>query len=359
MKKKNTLFLVSLLSFLFLFPLQNPKAAVFSDVSPTHTYYDDIMYLLDKNVIEEANTFGLSKIVTREEVAVMIAKALQLDSTPRDTIFDDVSSSNKNSGYIQSAVEAGIIKGYSDGQFKPNTEVTRGHMATFIARALDLPAGSKTFSDVPKGHTAYDAVGQLAAANITTGYSDGTFKPSNNLTRAHISAFLARAIRYHETGVAIPVPPQNSTTDLSNTAVSLSDAVNVFRNVHASAQIYSVELKPIFRKLYYKIKALDQSREYEMLIDANTKQILSDKSEVEYDRESILNFNTIVDPTIALKVASNHYLVSGISPTSWELEMDNGKQLYKIKYEKKSPEIELEVIINASTGKLLYVDVDD
>ncbi|MGN4125496.1 S-layer homology domain-containing protein [Lysinibacillus sphaericus] len=46
-------------------------------------------------------------------------------------------------------------------------------MATFIARAFDLPAGTKIFSDVPTNHTAYQAVKQLAAAGIMTGYEDG------------------------------------------------------------------------------------------------------------------------------------------------------------------------------------------
>lgn len=57
---------------------------------------------------------------------------------------------------------------------------------------------ARTFKDVKKGHTAYEAVSQLAAAKITTGYEDGRFKPANNLTRAHISAFLARAVKYQE-----------------------------------------------------------------------------------------------------------------------------------------------------------------
>lgn len=206
MNKKIAMFLIFLLSFSILLPVKNSKAAGFSDIPTTHANYDDIMFLLDKRVIEEASTFGVATIVTREEVAVMIAKALQLDGTPRDTKFSDVPSSNQNSGYIQSAAEAGIINGYDGGIFKSTTQVTRGHMAAFIARAFDLPAGSKTFTDVPSNHTAFDAVKQLAAANITTGYADGTFKPQNNLTRAHISAFIARAIRYQETGTAIPTP---------------------------------------------------------------------------------------------------------------------------------------------------------
>ncbi|MER2105925.1 MAG: S-layer homology domain-containing protein [Solibacillus sp.] len=170
----------------------------YKDVPTTHNNYEDITYLLEHNIIEERTTYGINDIVTREEVAVMIAKALQLDGTPSATKFSDVPKSHPTSGYIQSAVEAGIIKGYDDGTFKPNGKITRGHMATFIARAFDLPSGAQTFKDVPKGHTAYEAVQQLAVAGITTGYEDGTFRPTQNLSRAHISAFLTRALIYHE-----------------------------------------------------------------------------------------------------------------------------------------------------------------
>ena len=172
---------------------------VFTDVPITHPNYEDIGYLLDKAVISSnQKVYGVKDIVTREEVAVMVAKAKNLDGTPRDTKFKDVPKSNPNSGYIQSAVEAGIIKGYDDGTFRPTVKVTRGHMAAFIARAFELPNGNKTFKDVASNSTAYKAVSQLAAAGITTGYEDNTFKPQNNLTRGHISAFLARALRYED-----------------------------------------------------------------------------------------------------------------------------------------------------------------
>ncbi len=130
----------------------------------------------------------------------MLAKALKLDNSPSATGFKDVPKTHKYSGYIYAATKAGIIKGYPDGTFKPDQKVTRGHMATFIARAYPLPAGNQTFKDVPKGHTAYEAVKQLAKAGITTGYTDGTFKPQTNLSKAHLATFMARAIRYQETG---------------------------------------------------------------------------------------------------------------------------------------------------------------
>lgn len=214
MKKYFISFLAFILVLAMTLPIQNASAKqVFTDVPPTHSNYKDIMFLLEQGVISDNNkTYGVQDIVTREEVAVMVAKAVKLDGTPRTTKFSDVPKSNPNSGYIQSAVEAGIINGYSDGTFKPTAKVTRGHMAAFIARAFDLPKGTKTFSDVKKGHTAYEAVSQLAAANITTGYPDGTFKPNNNLTRAHISAFLARAIQYEEgqSNGSTPTPPSSS-----------------------------------------------------------------------------------------------------------------------------------------------------
>lgn len=200
------------------------SAQSFSDVPTSHSNYEDITYLLNEGVIDQSSKFGVSDIVTRAEVAVMIAKAVGLDGTPRATKFSDVPKSNKNSGYIQSAVEAGIINGYDDGTFKPNAKVTRGHMAAFISRAFDLPTGSKSFSDVKKGHTAYEAVSQLAAAGITTGYEDGTFKPSNNLTRAHIAAFLSRAMKLGVTAVeTTPTTPAPTPTPVPESKPSVSN----------------------------------------------------------------------------------------------------------------------------------------
>lgn len=199
--------------------------AAYKDVPATHQNYTDIMFLLDRGVIDDANTYGVSEIITREEVAVMVAKALGLDSTPRATDFKDIPTHHKNSGYIQSAVEAGIIKGYSNGTFQPANKVTRGQMAAFLGRAFELPVSSITFKDVKPKDTGAEFVGGLAAAKITTGYGDGTFKPQANLTRAHISVFIARALRFEETGLAIP-PVSNrgnenglgSNTDVSEPA---------------------------------------------------------------------------------------------------------------------------------------------
>lgn len=241
MKKIFSILLVFFLLFSLFLPTQKYSAS--------NSNNEDIKFLVEKGVIENAASCVVANIVTREQVAVMISKALKLDGTQRDTKFTDVPKSNINSGYIQSAVEAGIINGYNDGTFKPNAQVTRGHMVAFIARAFDLPAGNKTFKDVPANHTAYEAVKQLAAANITTGYSDGTFKPEGSLTCAHIVAFVSRAIRYQETGVAIPTPiPSPAPTpspepDLSSGTYVIPGAPTSFKNCSALNEYYPYGVK--------------------------------------------------------------------------------------------------------------------
>ncbi|OCS88408.1 S-layer homology domain-containing protein [Caryophanon tenue] len=242
MKKIFSLAVICLISFTLVTP-----TFAFNDVPKTHSNYEDIMYLLNNGIIEDSAAFGVKEIVTREEVAIMIAKAKGLNSTPVDTDFSDVKKTNKNSGYIQAAKDLGIINGYEDGTFRPNAKVTRGHMAAFISRAFDLPTGTKTFKDVPVNHTAYVAVSELAAANITTGYEDGTFKPQNNLTRAHIVAFLARTVKYTK-GIApispTPAPtkpapaPTKPTGDINSGTYVIPGAPTGFKNCTALREYY-------------------------------------------------------------------------------------------------------------------------
>ncbi|MET4563448.1 hypothetical protein ABIA69_004645 [Lysinibacillus parviboronicapiens] len=142
------------------------------------------------------------KLSNRAEAIVEIGKLLGLDGTQRETQFKDVPKSHYASGYIQSAVDRGIVSGYPDGTFKPSQELTRAHAAIFISRAFGskLPTGNVTFKDVNKDNSAYSAIQQLVAAGITDGYTDGTFKPNNKLTQAHLKTFISRTDSYLQTG---------------------------------------------------------------------------------------------------------------------------------------------------------------
>jgi hypothetical protein len=96
---------------------------------------------------------------------------------------------------IERLRRAGVTSGYPDGTFRPDAAVDRGQMATFITRAARLPPGRGTgFRDVPRRHPHHDGIQSVATAGIAEGHPDGTFRPSRDVTRAQMAAFLARAL---------------------------------------------------------------------------------------------------------------------------------------------------------------------
>ena len=84
----------SLMIMLAVFCLVAPVAgqAVFRDLPKTYTFYDDIKYLTEKEIITgfPSEMFIADQNVTRQQAAIMIGRALELNEEPRDTKFSDV-----------------------------------------------------------------------------------------------------------------------------------------------------------------------------------------------------------------------------------------------------------------------------
>lgn len=131
-------------------------------------------------------TFKPGKEVTRAEAVRMfvtlVNEGKELPKNPT-TKFKD--ANNKwYSDEINFAVSKGFISGYSDGTFKPNQGITRAEFAQMIAVFVkDGYPGSSNFKDV-KGHWASNAIDQLYGNKTIKGFPDGTFKPDQKLTRA-------------------------------------------------------------------------------------------------------------------------------------------------------------------------------
>ncbi|WP_050182640.1 N-acetylmuramoyl-L-alanine amidase [Domibacillus robiginosus] len=177
-----------LLALLLLIPFVGTnftaQAAGFSDVPSRAS--KEVNYLAEGGIANGSSTtiFASDKIVTRAEAAVFIGRALQLNGKQRETSFKDVGSGNFASGYIQSAVEKGILSGYDGGRFQPDGQVTRGEMAVMLSKAFGYSFGG-TLSGATKA---------LMSQGIARGLEDGTFGSDNLITRVDFSVFLARAI---------------------------------------------------------------------------------------------------------------------------------------------------------------------
>ncbi|MDW0111128.1 S-layer homology domain-containing protein [Sporosarcina aquimarina] len=201
MKKVLVIVLTLILAFSGLV-ISKVEAAQFSDVPSNHRFYNDVQYLTEKGVISPSGSkFGVDQKITREEVAVMVSKAVGLNGKQTSTKFKDVPSSLTSSGYINSAVKAGIIAGFPDGTFRPKEIVTRGQMAIFLSRAFKLTEEANTnFKDMSPSVSSYKNVRHIVKAGITTGYPDNTYRPNETLSRGQIVAFLSRALFLKESG---------------------------------------------------------------------------------------------------------------------------------------------------------------
>ena len=129
--------------------------------------------------------------VSREQMASFLRRALGLPAASTDYFWDDAGSAHQDD--INRVAQAGIANGCGGGAFCPANLVTREQMASFLARALGLPpAGVDYFWD-DNGSMHEDAINRLAAAGITTGCAGGQYCPSASVTREQMAAFLHRA----------------------------------------------------------------------------------------------------------------------------------------------------------------------
>ena len=131
----------------------------------------------------EDSTFRPEGNMTRAEAAAMLARLQGLDlSNKARPNFVDVRSGWYNAA-INAVVNAGYMKGYPDGTFRPNGKITRAEFAQMIKAIDKANTGMAPFADA-KGHWAEAAINQAYANDRIAGYPDGTFRPNNHITRA-------------------------------------------------------------------------------------------------------------------------------------------------------------------------------
>ncbi|KMN41628.1 5'-nucleotidase C-terminal domain-containing protein [Lysinibacillus sp. LK3] len=108
--------------------------------------------------------------------------------------FSDVKESHADFEGISTLYAAGIISGYPDGTFKPDTNVTRGQAAKMIAGALKLDTKEvedPKFTDISASNPYYGSIAALVGLNVITGYGDNTFRPNQTITHGDLAKILA------------------------------------------------------------------------------------------------------------------------------------------------------------------------
>ncbi|MFC4302010.1 leucine-rich repeat protein [Cohnella boryungensis] len=144
-------------------------------------------------------TFKPNVIVTRAEFVVMLMKALKSqEEAAKLTFTDSAKIGTWAQKAIEQAVQAGIVKGYSDSRFRPDAEITRTEMAVMIAKALALKVEANTVTDfvddadIPSWAKAQVAV--LKNLGLISGNGTNKFAPNDKGTRAEAVTILLKMI---------------------------------------------------------------------------------------------------------------------------------------------------------------------
>ena len=143
----------------------------------------------------EDGTFRPDEAVSRAEFIAVICRILNIDA-PAESSFEDVSSKDWFSRYIQAAYQKNLIYG-SGGKFFPHSKITREDAAVILKRVLDAQSVSTNISPVSYADSgqiadyAQEAINALSNANMMTGYNE-CVKPKDNLTRAEAATLLYR-----------------------------------------------------------------------------------------------------------------------------------------------------------------------
>lgn len=161
--------------------LPAPPAAAqdsgYDDVSGPHA---EAVAAISEQAITEGCTedyYCPDQLIRRDQMASFLARALDLD-TSGTTDFSDVPDDNPHAGAIAAISEQGITEGCDAGQYSPRAAVQRQEMASFLARALDLPATDEAwFHDVDGTPTRPSVWVQPASAVAATSWGCTTARP--------------------------------------------------------------------------------------------------------------------------------------------------------------------------------------
>ena len=160
--------------------------------------------------------------ITRAEVATIFFRLLRDEvrdgAFTTSNTYSDVAYGKWYNNPISTMSALGIITGYPDGTFKPNKPITRAEFAAIAARFDETQSGkSATFSDVI-GHWAAKEIGIAYYNDWIKGYPDGTFKPDQNITRAEAMTLINRVLERKPESPADLLTNMNKWTDNMDTS---------------------------------------------------------------------------------------------------------------------------------------------
>jgi len=162
--------------------------------------------------------------ITRAEVAAIFYNLLtdeiraQYTKDVYSRSFSDVSEGKWFYTAVSAMAEMGVINGYPDGTFKPNGQITRAEFAAIASKFGDHAGeAGAAFSDID-GHWGSSLIDAVAGKGWVSGYTDGTFKPNQKVTRAEAMAIVNNVLQRIPQDLHSLLPGMKTWPDNANTS---------------------------------------------------------------------------------------------------------------------------------------------
>lgn len=182
-------------------------SSVFTDVPEDAWYHEDLDLMLDRGIIKgaTATTFEPETPMTRAMMVTLLYR-MSGESASREECFEDVDPASFFGKAVTWATENGIIKGFNDGNFKPEENISRDEMITFLyryskAKGMDTSHGDDltAFSDhetvLPFARSAFSWAVERELIEGDVSGDDIMLNPRVEPTRAQVTSVLARYVR--------------------------------------------------------------------------------------------------------------------------------------------------------------------
>ena len=171
-----------------------------SDIPASRQFSKEINWAAEAGITTgyKDGTFRPGISANRDAIAAFFYRAAGSPefTAPATPSFSDVPTTHPFYKEIEWMKAEGITTGYKDGTFRPGTAVNRDAIAAFFYRAAGSPTYSAPattrFSDVATDRQFYKEISWMASNAITTGFTDGTFRPGTAVNRDAIAAFIYR-----------------------------------------------------------------------------------------------------------------------------------------------------------------------
>lgn len=172
----------------------------FSDVPAGMQFSEDITWAAAQGYVTgwSDGTYRPLQDVNRDAMAAFLYRMAGEPAVtlPKTSPFTDVKPTDQHYTAIVWAQQQGITTGWNDGTFRPTTPIARDAMAAFLYRYAGEPRYSDPvkgpFEDVSASRKYAKEIAWLQSTGISTGWSDGTYRPLSPMKRDAMAAFMHR-----------------------------------------------------------------------------------------------------------------------------------------------------------------------